>query len=270
MVRGRRKNRIISKQKDELAQALADLHAAQARLVEAEKSQLTHDIAGGVAHEIRNALDPAVQCLEALRDEPPGSEERVAAMLDLSRRSVSRAIRMTRLVKELSDLADSVHSDRVALGPVINDVLERNRERIESLGIDVTVDVSGSAAVLCTRDHAAILFGNLIANAIDAMSGTEERRLTISGTMTNVTAVIKIADTGPGISRDEGNRIFNAFYSTKPSTGMGLGLTLCQRIATIHRGTLTLDTETIKGATFVVTLPASEPGGTIRHDEPTT
>jgi signal transduction histidine kinase len=153
---------------------------------------------------------------------------------------------------------------------VIDDVLERNRERIGSLGIDVSVDVPGSVAVMCTCDHAAILFGNLIANAIDAMSGTEERRLTISGTMTNVTAVIKIADTGPGISRDEGNRIFNAFYSTKPSTGMGLGLTLCQRIATIYGGALALDTGATRGATFVVTLPASEPGRTIRHDEQTT
>lgn len=270
MIRGRRKNLIISRQKDELAKALTDLHAAQAKLVEAEKSQLTHDIAGGVAHEIRNALDPAVQCLNALRGEMQGSDERIAAMLDLSRRSVSRAIRMTRLVRELSDLADSAHTDSIALVPVIDDVLGRNLERIKSSGIDVTVDLPGSVAVMCSRDHAGILFGNLIANAIDAMAGTDDRRLMITGTLTNGSAVIRVADTGPGISRDEGSRIFNAFYSTKPSTGMGLGLTLCKRIAAIYRGSLTLDFETNKGATFVVTLPASEPEGTIRHDQPKT
>ena len=101
---------------------------------------------------------------------------------------------------------------------------------------------------------------NLLRNAIEAMSEMDQglRELTIRTRMGGRNAVIvTIADTGPGLSPELRDQVFNPFVTTKPS-GMGLGLSISQGIIEAHKGNLYLDSEPGFGAVFRFTLPLSQ------------
>jgi two-component system NtrC family sensor kinase len=103
---------------------------------------------------------------------------------------------------------------------------------------------------------------NLLANAIQAMRPIETpRRLTITTRLERAPAriCVEIADSGPGIPSEVQARIFEPFFTTKPQgEGTGLGLSLCRRTLEEHDGTITVESEVGRGATFRLELPVAE------------
>jgi len=93
---------------------------------------------------------------------------------------------------------------------------------------------------------------NLFINATQAM--TDGGELMIRSTIHSDTVQIDVIDTGPGIVPEEQEKIFNAYYTTKPG-GSGLGLPTCRRIIEEHGGQLTLHSEIGKGSIFTILLP---------------
>jgi signal transduction histidine kinase len=259
MLRFRQKNRLIERQRDELTRAMHDLREAQDKLIEAEKLALTNDIAGGVAHEIRNALDPAVHCLHALNERltPAADSADTRRLVDLSAQAVRRAVSMTRLIREFADLAKTGPSEPVDAAYLFAEIVARHAERIEAIGAKVDLDLPAGIKFNGPATHTDVLFNNLIVNALDAIAGSAERRIVVRGTVSGTTARISVADSGPGIPESDRTRVFHAFYSTKPSTGMGLGLTFSKRIAEILGGSLTLGPKSERGAEFLVELPTT-------------
>jgi signal transduction histidine kinase len=100
------------------------------------------------------------------------------------------------------------------------------------------------------------VLANLIENAVQAMP--EGGRLTLDARPAPDGVALMVSDTGAGISPEALPRIFEPLYTTRPK-GTGLGLAICQKIAQMHGGTLTADSEPGKGATFTLFLPRSEP-----------
>ena len=101
---------------------------------------------------------------------------------------------------------------------------------------------------------------NLVSNAIYAVKEKGEKggRIQIETVRDEAMLVIKISDTGIGISRENRERIYDLFFTTKPpGKGTGLGLPICQNIITKLGGTLSFETEAGVGTTFFVRLPAS-------------
>lgn len=96
---------------------------------------------------------------------------------------------------------------------------------------------------------------NLILNAVQAMDGVGE--LWITGRKKDGNIVVSIKDSGPGIPEAAKERIFEAFYSTKPD-GTGLGLAIVKRIVNKHNGTIRVESEFGKGATFYICLPTEK------------
>ena len=113
------------------------------------------------------------------------------------------------------------------------------------------------------RDQFLSLVTNLLYNAIDATppGGSVELR---AGTSRDGSLTVEVADNGPGIDPTIAERLFTPFATTKP-TGTGLGLTVAQRVAKDHGGTLTAANRAGGGASFTLTLPTAEP-----HDAKTT
>ncbi|HHC25720.1 MAG TPA: HAMP domain-containing histidine kinase, partial [Desulfobacterales bacterium] len=104
----------------------------------------------------------------------------------------------------------------------------------------------------CDINSLRQMFLNLILNAVQAMDGVGE--LWITGRKKDGNIVVSIKDSGPGIPEAAKERIFEAFYSTKPD-GTGLGLAIVKRIVNKHNGTNRVESECGKGATFYICLP---------------
>jgi signal transduction histidine kinase len=100
---------------------------------------------------------------------------------------------------------------------------------------------------------------NLILNAVDAMSSVEAgpRELVISTEETQAHVFVKLCDSGPGIDPESLDRVFEAFYTTKPG-GVGMGLSICRSIIDAHGGRLWADANKPRGAVFQFTVPNAE------------
>jgi signal transduction histidine kinase len=97
---------------------------------------------------------------------------------------------------------------------------------------------------------------NLLSNASDAMSMVDERSrlLTIKTSWSDSGALLTVQDSGPGIDAARIDRVFDAFYSTKPG-GLGIGLSICRTIIEAHGGRLSAATDVDGGAVLQFTLP---------------
>jgi len=107
---------------------------------------------------------------------------------------------------------------------------------------------------------------NLILNAVEAMSGSEEPRelLIKTGRTEAGDALVAVRDTGPGLAPAVQENLFKAFYTTKPS-GLGLGLSICRSIVEAHCGRLWASANAPRGAVFQFTLPAARPDAASRE-----
>jgi C4-dicarboxylate-specific signal transduction histidine kinase len=104
------------------------------------------------------------------------------------------------------------------------------------------------------KDKMRQVFTNLITNSIEAMEGKEHKILTIQITTRNNEGHVLFTDTGSGISREEWDRIFTPFHTTK-ETGMGLGLAISQRIVNSHGGYMEIVRSDESGTEIKVSIP---------------
>ncbi|HOP06624.1 MAG TPA: PAS domain S-box protein [candidate division Zixibacteria bacterium] len=220
-------------------------------------------VAGSLAHEIYNALFPATSSLDKLRDRLELQEqnelERNRRLLDLAEQAVHRAIDMTGLVKQYSRLETEKKLESVSLSDVMNEVIQANAEALAEADITVKNELPDDLRVNMFRLHAYSLLNNLTTNAVSALYGQPVRIITIS-VLSRTEKEVKIVyrDTGPGIPATARDSVFKAFYSTKPSSGTGLGLAMVRRIVELYGGSITLADHIDNGAEFVILLPFNE------------
>ncbi len=254
----RQKNLTISRQRDKLNETLIELRDTQQKLIEAEKFKLAKDIAGGVAHEIHNALMPALGSIHKLRqictisNEQAPDKERIGRLLNLVDKAVDRANNMTRLVNEYSRLDREKKREEISVAEVIRDIISDNKIRIDEMGAKVSVDIKDSPKIKCLRQHCYSMINNLFINALDALEESRERNINISVVKENSYIKIAIEDSGPGISNDNYNRIFDAFFSTKPNRGTGLGLAVVKKVVDLYEGKIEVKSGLDKGVKFVI------------------
>lgn len=230
---------------------IEDAYAAEYldRLQKSERLAAIGQIAAGVAHEIRNPLNVVKTSVYFLLNAKSPSPERVAEHLSRISRQVNHA---NDVVTALSSFAKppAPQLSPVSVAECIKSALERYSP---PTGIQVVSDLPGSLPkVKADATQLAIVFGNLIRNAFDAMpsGGT----LTLSGTQNGRQIEIRVADTGIGIAPDNLSRITEPLFSTK-ARGMGLGLAITNAILAKISGRLRVTSEIGHGSTFLVQIP---------------
>jgi len=108
----------------------------------------------------------------------------------------------------------------------------------------------------CNAGQIGQVVVNLVANAIDALTGLEQGEIRLSLREDSGWAVIEIADNGPGIADEDFSRLFQPFFTTKPiGQGVGLGLSISQNIITRHKGEIDVSSKPGSGTVFRVRLP---------------
>lgn len=223
------------------------------RLRQSERLAAIGQVAGGVAHELRNPLNVVKTSVYFLLNARNPSPEKTVEHLRRIERQVGLA---DAVITTLSDFAKLAAPDlhAVSVEHCIRESLPADPPR----NIVLTVDCPTTLPpILCDFNQMRIALGNLIRNAQDAMP--QGGQLSISGRRTAGGVEIEVADTGVGIPSEDLRRILEPFYSTK-ARGIGLGLAITRAIIDKNKGQLSVISELGKGSTFTVALLATANG----------
>ena len=145
--------------------------------------------------------------------------------------------------------------EEVDLLALAADVIDIVRGRAERSGIAVEWQPVTLPLVTCDPDgiHRALL--NILSNAVDALSETDEPRVVVTTALADGFAELVVTDNGPGVPAGRVADLFKPFVSTKGSRGTGLGLPVSRKILQEHGGDVTVESEPGRGATFRLRLP---------------
>jgi signal transduction histidine kinase len=229
---------------------------ADSRLLEVSQ------LAGGLAHEIRNPLSTLLLNLKLLEEDLGAAIEPESDFLRRARRRIGlardEADRLQRMLDEFLLLVGPVRLRRtpVDLNTIVTRLAEFYGPEAERHG--AVLRAEPAPAPLIVEADASYLqqaLLNLLINAREAIAG--QGAITVHLRADGDMAVLEVADTGDGMTSEVAAKAMQAFYSTKPS-GSGLGLSTTSRIVAAHGGTLTFTSQPGAGTCFEIRLPRSE------------
>jgi two-component system cell cycle sensor histidine kinase/response regulator CckA len=223
---------------------------------QAQRLEGVGKLAGGVAHDFNNLLTViAGFAAMLLEDLPDDAAARTAA--EQIRIAAGRATELTKSLLAFSR-RQVLHAKYVHLNDMIRETATMLSRLIsEEIVLHLRLDASRDAVNVDPSQMQQVLI-NLAVNARDAMP--RGGRLTISTGDLDGHLELRVSDTGTGIAPDVLEHIFEPFYTTKqPGAGTGLGLPTVHGIVTQSGGVISVDTETGRGTTFIITLPRAQP-----------
>lgn len=244
-----------------LIRDVTDQKMLQEQLIQSEKMSAIGQLVSGVAHELNNPLagiSAFAQLLLAEKRFPP--DQRTAAET-----IYSEARRASRIVQNLLTFARQHKAEKgpAAINQVLDDTLELRGYELRVRGIDVRREYDEALPETMADAHQLQqVFLNLITNAEQAMERAEGRhhRLTVRTRRNGEAIRIEVEDTGGGVPANLLERIFNPFFTTKPTGhGTGLGLSISLGIVREHEGRIWAENAPQGGARFVVELPVIAP-----------
>ncbi|MBK7142518.1 MAG: PAS domain S-box protein [bacterium] len=235
----------------------------------AQRLETIGRIAGQVAHDFNNLLGPIMAYPDLIKEELPEGNIARQYLSDIE----NAASRIAAINQDLLTLGRRGHYtvEPVNLNSIVTHALKEVAPRQEA----VTCNLELADDLLCVKGGSAQLYravANLLHNALDAMDGRGELRLRTENYYAEEVTIayqrvprgeyvkLTIADTGCGIPDDALQRIFDPFFTTKKSDrkhGSGLGLSVVNSVLKDHCGYLDIRTETGRGTTFYIYLPAS-------------
>ncbi len=230
------------------------LKEAHEELLRKERLAVMGQMAGGVAHEIRNPLAGIRGAIYVLKQEFKESNGRIKKYLDLMEQGIDTT---NKIVEDLIGFSRMKPPDRQETGidGLISEVLESTRPPDN---IRVKVDLEKNLPnVYIDRIQIRQVFSNLISNAIQAMQNGGE--LTIKASLGEIGSETKyldisFTDTGCGIPRENLDKIFQPLFTTKVK-GIGLGLVVSKWFVEANGGMIGVDSKEGKGTTFNISLP---------------
>jgi len=241
-------------EKKRSAQVLAEQREA---LHQREKLAALGSLLAGVAHELNNPLSVVVA--RAIMLEEQGHPATKTAALKIR----TAAERCARIVRTFLAMARQQPPERgpVSVNEVIGAALDMTAYAVRTSNIEVAVDLGEDIpTILADPDQLHQVVINLVVNAQQVLQDRPgPRRIRVASRFDAEAGVIRIAvaDNGPGIPGHLRARVFEPYFTTKPTgMGTGVGLAVSHGIVEAHGGTLALDCPEMGGAVFTITLPA--------------
>jgi C4-dicarboxylate-specific signal transduction histidine kinase len=207
----------------------------------------------GVCHEIANPLTAIHSTMQFLQSRQDLSAETLTRALNNVNDNVKRVLSIANKLNDYTR-AGSDEKTLIRLDLAIGESLKLVQQEYPSGEVAVQFQPAPESFVLGNMERLQQLFTNIIANAIQAMNGRGELRITIVPAGHEVE--ITISDSGPGIAAEHLALLFKPFFTTKArGYGTGLGLAICNEIAIEHEGTIRAENNPGAGASFRIRLP---------------
>jgi signal transduction histidine kinase len=228
-----------------------------ARLAEAEEQE--RNFLMSVSHELRTPLTAIRGHADALREGVVDDPQLRAASLDVI---AAEADRLERLVGDVLDLAKldahrfTLLKEEVDMGRLVDQVYAAFGEEARRRGIDYECEAATGSVIVTDGDRVFQIVSNLVANAFRWTP--DGGRVSLALAQDNGTISVSVADTGPGITPTEQERIFRPFWS-RDGGGTGLGLAIARELAVALGGRIELESEPGEGSRFDLLLPATPP-----------
>ncbi|MDP3028746.1 MAG: ATP-binding protein [Deltaproteobacteria bacterium] len=236
------------------------------QLLQSGKLAAIGELAAGIAHEINNPLaiigEEAGWMKDLLKKEDVKDSPNVREFEDCITQIKHQAGRCRRITHNLLSFARKLEPkvENITLNSLIEDVI--NLVEREARINDITITRNFDQELPAIRTDASQLrqvFLNIINNAVDAIGRRGE--ITVKTHLAEDYVCAEITDTGHGIAKENLDRIFLPFFTTKaPGKGTGLGLAICYNVIEKLGGRLTVESEEDKGTTFIVCLPMGKEG----------
>jgi len=238
----------------ENAMFFEELRTNEAYMIQSEKLASLGQLASGMAHEIHNPLTiisgEAQLYLERFKTKDTKVDELLNSIIEECQRAADITRRILRFAKPSPADVAPVDLKATVEESLMLASYQVRMDRVERM---VTMP-EALPKVRSNQNQLQEVLLNLILNACQAM-GEQGGKLMFSATANGSSVTLRVADTGPGIPSAALKKVFDPFYTTKP-TGTGLGLFVSQRIVKSHGGTIELASEEGKGTCFIITLPA--------------
>lgn len=249
----------LSKEVDVRRQAEQQLHITQNELFQAGKMAVLGQMSASITHELNQPLT----ALRTMSDNAVLLFER-GRMEDVRNnlKTISQVVaRMGTITGKLKSFARKSNAELAAVSihtSISNAmVLVERRLQLDKVGFQLNIDQADIYA-LCDSNRLEQVLLNLMTNALDSMAGCPVRQLRLDVNSTPERVFIRVADSGPGLSEEARQRLFEPFYTSKPQgEGLGLGLAISEQIIRDFGGSLRAE-QASAGACFVIELKAAQ------------
>lgn len=230
------------------------------QLRRADRLTAMGELSAGMAHEIRNPLGSIRGTAEILRDAFP-PEDRYAEFTQIL---IDEVDRLNQVLEDFLRFAQPEKGEQPCFPPdtVLQEVLQLTSQQARKKGIEVLYQGQSLPEVCGDSGQFKQVFLNLVLNALQSMG--QGGQLVVETGQAEDQVEILFKDNGCGIPKEDLDRIFNPFYTTKDD-GTGLGLAITHRIIHNHGGRISVKSVVGKGTEFALSLPFAEmidfPGG---------
>jgi signal transduction histidine kinase len=242
----------LQERNQKLERAYEELQKTQERLLEQERLSNLGKFSSMILHDIRNPASVIKSYAEMiqLQVEDPQKVSRNAE------RILKEVVRLERLTADLLDYSRGqvrLNVQIIQLDNFLQRVEEAVAERMNARGIDMVFENSCTEPALFDEERLVRVVLNLLDNARKATP--RGGRIVVSSSCAARGVVIRVQDSGEGMSQEVRERVFQPFFSSSSDGGTGLGMVIVKNIVEAHEGELRIDSAPQEGTTIEITLP---------------
>ncbi|MEZ5446881.1 MAG: PAS domain S-box protein [Gammaproteobacteria bacterium] len=245
----------------EVRQAEAETRELRTQLWHIDRVARSGTLTASLAHELNQPLTAILSNAQAgLRFLARGNPD-IAELREILGDIARDDKRAAAVISGLRAMMRHRETEResVEMAGVLTEVLGLLHSELIGAGIELKADFEQGCCVLADRVQLQQVVLNLVMNAVEAMrdSHAQERRISVACGGAGAAVQVRVQDTGPGISPERRESVFDAFATTKPE-GMGLGLAVCRSIIESHGGTIRVEAgDGGHGSRFIFEIPAA-------------
>jgi signal transduction histidine kinase/DNA-binding response OmpR family regulator len=244
--------------------AYEELRQTQQTVLQQERLSALGQMASGIAHDINNAITPAILYVEALLDSDKALSPRAQQSLPLVLQAIEDvAATVARLREFYRPREMQAAPEAVELNPLIEQIVDLTRARWSDMPqqrgivINVLKELAPDLPIIMgSRSELREALTNLVFNAVDAMP--EGGTLTLRTSSEAHAVVLDVSDTGIGMSEETSRKCLEPFFTTKGERGTGLGLAMVYGIVKRHAADIRIISAPGKGTTMRIVFPLPE------------